>query len=423
MRSVVNRKNQSILITGIDIGSTSIRIAVGQYVPKKEQDPDLHILGMVEVPSEGVQKGAITSIEETVSSLSNALEQVERLTGVMVEHAWVGISGTHILSQKNKGVVAVAKSDGEISQEDVDRVVEASKTVSIPLNYEILHVIPHSFGVDGQIGIKDPVGMTGIRLEVDAQIIFGLTQHIKHITKAVYRTGIDIDDLVLSILAAGDVVTTQRQKELGVAVVNIGGSTTSIVIYEEGDVSHSAVLPIGADYITSDVAIGLRTSIDVAERVKVEYGHCVAKSIPKRERINLSSLGSPDDEEISLHYVAQIIQARVSELMQKIQYELRVVDRDGRLPAGIVFTGGGAKINGLIDLAKDELSLPASLGYPMYMSGGQGKVHDISFSSVLGLVKWGSSIYNGSRTKSPSRFTSAGKVLKSMQDVWKSLIP
>ena len=420
---MARRNRQSQLITGIDIGSTAIRIALAQYTPKENAEPELHVLGMIEVPSEGVQKGMITSIEEAVSSLSNGLEQIERLTGAMIEHAWIGVSGSHILSQRNKGVVAVAKSDGEISQEDVDRVVEASRTISVPLNYEILHVIPHSFGVDGQTGIKDPVGMTGIRLEVDAQIIFGLTQHIKHTTKAVYRTGIDIDDLVLSVLAAGDVVTTQRQKELGTVVVNIGGSTTSLIVYEDGDIIHTAVLPIGAGYITNDIAIGLRTSIDVAERVKVEYGHCVAKSIPKRERMNLSVVGAHDDEEVSLHYVAQIVEARVGEILQKIQKELQSVDRDGRLPAGIIFTGGGAKISGLIDLAKKELGLPASLGYPMYMSGGQGKVHDISFSSVLGLVKWGASIYENGNVRSGSRFSSAGKVLKSMQDVWKSLMP
>jgi len=420
---MAGKKGQSILITGIDIGSTAIRIAMGQLRQGQESQPELNIVGMVEVPSEGVQKGVINSIEETVSSLSNALEQVERLTGVMVEHAWIGISGANILSQKNKGVVAVAKSDGEISQADVSRAVEATKTISIPLNYEILHVIPHMFGVDGQTEIKDPVGMTGIRLEVDAQIIFGLTQQIKHITKAVYRTGIDIDDLVLSILATGDAVTTNKQKELGVAVVNIGGSTTSMVVYEGGDIIHTSVLPIGASYVTNDIAIGLRTSIEVAELAKREYGHCVSSEIPKREQINLSSVGSADDEEVSLHYMAQIIEARVAELIEKINKELRTIDRDGRLPAGVIFTGGGAKISGLVDLAKEELALPSALGYPMYMTGGQGKVHDIAFSSALGLVKWGASVHGGSKSRVPSRFASASKVLQSMHSMWESLMP
>ncbi len=411
------------LITGIDLGSNAIRIALGQYTRSQNHGGDLNILGLVEVPSEGLHRGAVTSIEETVSSLSHGLEQIERLTGALIEHAWIGVSGTHIISQKSKGVVAVAKSDGEISTDDVGRAVEAARTVSVPLNYEILHVIPHTFGVDGQIGIKDPVGMTGIRLEVDAQIIFGLAQQMKHLTKAVYRTGIDIDDLVLSILAAGDVVSTSRQRDLGVAVVNIGGSTTSLVVYEEGDIIHTAVIPIGSEYITNDVAIGLRTSIDVAERVKIEYGHANAKDIPKRERINLSSVGAPDEEEIALRYVAEIIEARVGEILERIDKELASIGRSGKLPAGIIFTGGGAKLSGLIELSKEQLALPASLGYPLYMSGGQGKVHDIAFSSALGLVKWGADIQYSGKNRQLSRFGGTQKVVKRIQDVWKTLMP
>lgn len=419
------RNSQPSLITGIDLGSTAIRIALGQYTRTQQHGGDLNILGLVEVPSEGLHRGAVTSIEETVSSLSHSLEQIERLTGALIEHAWIGVSGTHIISQKSKGVVAVAKSDAEISTDDVARAVEAARTVSVPLNYEILHVIPHTFGVDGQIGIKDPVGMTGIRLEVDAQIIFGLTQQIKHLTKAIYRTGIDIDDLVLSILAAGDAVTTSRQRDLGVAVVNIGGSTTSLVVYEEGDIVHTAIIPIGSEYITNDVAIGLRTSIDVAERVKIEYGHANAKDIPKREKINLSSAGSPDDEEVALKYIAEIIEARVGEILEKIDKELAAIGRNGKLPAGIIFTGGGAKLSGLIDLAKEQLLLPASLGYPLYMSGGQGKVHDIAFSSALGLVKWGADIQFSGKDRQIARFGggSAQKVVKRLQDAWKTLMP
>lgn len=411
------------LITGIDLGSNAIRIALGQYTRSQNHGGDLNILGLVEVPSEGLHRGTVTSIEETVSSLSHGLEQIERLTGALVEHAWIGVSGTHIISQKSKGVVAVAKSDGEISTDDVGRAVEAARTVSVPLNYEILHVIPHTFGVDGQTGIKDPVGMTGIRLEVDAQIIFGLAQQIKHLTKAVYRTGIDIDDLVLSILAAGDAVSTSRQRDLGVAVVNIGASTTSLVVYEEGDIIHTAVIAMGSEYITNDVAIGLRTSIDVAERVKTEYGHANAKDIPKRERINLSSVGSPDEEEVALRYVAEIIEARVGEILEKIDKELASIGRSGKLPAGIIFTGGGAKLSGLIELAKEQLLLPASLGYPLYMSGGQGKVHDIAFSSALGLVKWGADIQYAGKNRQLSRFGGTQKVVKRIQDVWKTLMP
>ena len=279
------------LITGIDIGSSAVRIAVGQIINQGSGEL-LQILGCAEVPAEGIHKGIITSIDDAVSSVAACLERAERLAGAQVSHAIVGISGSHILSQQSKGVVAVAKPDGEITEEDVVRAVEAARTVATPVNYEILHVIPKTFTVDGQSGIKDPTGMTGVRLEVDAQIIQGVSSQIKNISRVVYRTGLEIDSLVLSILAAADVVTTQRQKELGVAVVNIGASTTSIAIYEEGDVLHTAILPIGSEHITSDIAIGLRTSIDVAERVKTQFGTVLPKAVGRKEEIFLAELGA-----------------------------------------------------------------------------------------------------------------------------------
>ncbi|MFH1433540.1 MAG: cell division protein FtsA, partial [Candidatus Uhrbacteria bacterium] len=205
------------IITGLDIGSHAIRIAVGQIVPTTDQKEQVHIIGAVEVPSEGVNKGTITAIEDATSATSKALEMAERLTGWPVNAAWVGISGSHIMTEESKGVVGVARSDGEIREEDVGRAIEAARTVATPTNYEILHVIPKSFTVDGQRGIKDPVGMSGIRLEVDAVIIQGLTAQIKNLTKCVYRTGLEIEDLVFSVLACAEAVVTNRQKDLGVA--------------------------------------------------------------------------------------------------------------------------------------------------------------------------------------------------------------
>ena len=410
-------------LTGIDIGSTAIRIAVGQYLTGQDGKSDLRILGLVEVPSDGVQKGMVHSIEETVSSLSNGLEQVERLIGAPIEHAWIGISGTHILCQDSRGVVAVAKANGEISSEDVDRVVEAARTVAVPLNYEILHVIPRSFNVDGQTGIKDPISMTGIRLEVNAQIIYGITPHIKNITKAVYRTGIDIDDLVVSILATGAAVTTSKQRELGVAVVNIGGSTTSLIVYEGGDILHTTVLPFGSEHITNDLAIGLKTAIDVAERVKIEYGDCLPTAATKKEKIDLVTFGGQDSELITRHYVASIIGARVSEILEKIEVELGKIERRVRLPAGILFTGGGAKASGLVSLAKEQLNLPAAIGYPLFINSGQSQSNDITFTTAIGLVRWGGERLQDWTKRGEARFSSAGKLLRKFQEVWHSLMP
>lgn len=387
------------IITGLDIGSTHVRVAVGARVETEKSRSGIQIIGVAEVPAAGVQKGVITSIEDAISSVSACLEKAERMTGIPVERALVAVSGTHIISQESKGVVAIARSDGEIRDEDVQRAIEAARTVATPLNYDILHVLPKSFVIDGQAGVKDPIGMTGIRLEVDAQIIQGLSNPLKNLTRCVYRTGIDIDGVVLGILAVAEAVTTPRQRELGVVVANIGGPTTGLVVFEEGDVLCTAVLPIGSDHITSDIAIGLRTSIDVAERVKIEQGHAVPKQV-KKEDIHLAELGAETEEVASRKFVAEIIEARTEEILDRIDRELKKIDRNGRLPAGIVFTGGGAKLSGLTDLAKDRLELPAALGYPIGISSITDKVNDISYSTAVGLVLWGRGATETSRSAS-----------------------
>jgi len=380
------------IITGLDIGSHTIRVAVAQLTPVSEEKEQVHVIGAVEVPSEGVNKGTITSIEDATSSVSKALETAERLTGFPINNAWVGISGSHITTQESKGVVGVARSDGEVREEDVERAIEAARTVATPTNYEILHVIPKSFTVDGQRGIKDPVGMSGIRLEVDAVIIQGLTSQIKNLTKCVYRTGLEIDDLVYSALATAEATVTNRQKDLGVAVLNIGASTTSLVIFEEGDVLHTAVLPIGAGHITSDIAIGLRTSIDIAEQVKLQYATVQPSDFNKRDEFKLSEFGGQDEELFSKKFVAEIAQARAEEIFEKVDAELARVDRAGMLPAGIVLTGGGAKMSGIVDLTKKAMRLPASVGSPIGITSVVDNASDPSFSTVIGLVLWGHSI-------------------------------
>jgi cell division protein FtsA len=375
------------LYTGLDIGSTAIRVVVGQRIG--EQDERLHIVGAAEVPAVGISRGVVSSIEDAVSSVTSALEKVERMTGFPARSAWVGISGNHISSQESRGVIAVARSDGEISEDDIARAIEAARTVATPQNYEILHVIPKSFIVDGQEGIKDPLGMTGVRLEVDTQIIQGLSAQMKSLTKAVYRTGIDIEDLVFSILATAEAVVSQRQKELGVVVVNIGGATTSIAVFEEGDIIHTAVLPIGSDHITSDIAIGLRISIDTAERIKLEYGTASSDEINKRDELDLADIEGGDANPVSRKYVAEIIEARVEEILERVDAELKKIDRSGKLPAGAVLTGGGANLPGLTDAAKKKLRLPAQIGLPSAVSSAIDKANDASFTTAIGLMLWG----------------------------------
>ena len=381
------------IYTGLDIGSHGVHIAVGKVVPSEEGKEQVHIIGAVQQPSVGINKGSITDIEEAVSSVSKALEQAERLTGFPINGAWVGISGNHITSQESRGVIGVARNDSEIREEDVERAIEAARTVATPTNHEIIHVIPKNFVVDGQRGVKDPVGMNGIRLEVDALIIQGLSSQIKNLTKCVYRTGLDIDDLVFSILATAEATVTNRQKELGVCVVDIGASTTSLVVFEEGDILHTAVLPIGGEHVTSDIAIGLRTSIDVAEKAKLKYATCQADAIENEQQINLAELGAADEEYVGQQFVAEIAEARAEEIFEMVDKELEKIDRSGMLPAGVVLTGGGSKLDGMLECAKSNLRLPASLGTPIGVSSVIEQTQDPAMSTAIGLVLWGKQIH------------------------------
>lgn len=389
------KNGQGNLISGLDIGSNSVRIVVGQLQGKENGSSELQILGAAEFPSEGVQKGVVSSIEDVVSSISACLEKVERMVGAPIDSVWVGISGVNILSQNSKGVVAVSKANSEITEEDVNRAIEAARSIATPLNYEVLHVLPRHYTVDGQTGIKDPVSMTGMRLEVDTQIILGSSSQIKNLTKAVYRAGLDIEDLVLFVLATAEVVVTKRQKELGVMVVNVGGSTTGMAVFEEGELLHTAILPLGSQNITNDIAMGLRVPPeDIAERIKIEYGDCHPDLVSKKDEIDLFDVGSPDHQMVKKKFLNEIVSARVEEILQKVDDELRKIQRSGLLPAGVVFTGAGAKIPGLVDLAKKVLRLPANLGYPLNVVSVTDKVSDLGFATAVGLVKWGSEMQN-----------------------------
>jgi cell division protein FtsA len=376
------------LFTGIDIGSTAVRVAVGQRLPVGDKET-VHIIGTAEQPTEGVNRGVINSIEDAVSSVSACLEKVERALGSQVSSAWISVASNQVNTIVSKGLIAVSRTDGEIREEDVDRALQQSQTVAMPANFETIHVLPKSYSVDGQGGIKDPVGMTGVRLEVDTQIIQAQTQYLKNLTKCIYRTGINLEQPVLGVLAAAEVVATQRQRELGVAVVNIGASATSLAVFEGGDLIHISSIPIGSDHVTADLAIGLRTTLDVAELVKLRYASALPAQFDKSDVIDLAELGTDDAEECSLKFVAQVTQARLDEILEKLDRELKKVDRSGMLPAGIVLTGGGSKIPGLVELTKKKMRLPVSLGYPIGVTSYTDRVQDLSFTTAIGLVQWG----------------------------------
>ncbi|MFZ4631981.1 MAG: cell division protein FtsA [Patescibacteria group bacterium] len=413
------------IIAGLDIGSTSIRLVIGQRITGVTGD-ELQIIGAVSVPTAGVSRGIVNSIEETTSSISACLEKAERLVGVPISRVWVGINDPHIKCERSKGVVAVGRSDGEINENDVNRAIEAARALAVPVNYEILHVIPIKFAVDNQGDIKDPIGMNGIRLEVETLIVQGLSTQIKNLTKAIYRTGLEIEDLVLGPLAASEAVLSTKQKELGVAIVNLGSSTTSLAVYEERNLIHTAILPIGAEHITADIAIGLRCPINLAERIKREYGNAIPDNIDSKEEIDVSELVKEEEinDDISLisrKYVADIINARVEEIFEKVDNEFKRIDRSGMLPAGVIFVGGGASLDGLVESAKKRLRLPAAVGQAKNINVVIDKVRSPEFLTALGLVVWGS---HGEGEVSGTKFSkSLGGIFEKTKGLFSKIMP
>ncbi len=370
------------VIVGLDVGTCQIRVAVAQ---RKEESLAPQVLAVSRVPTGGMRKGTVVDIDEVAKNIKEAVQQAERLAGVPVGHAFVSIGGSHILCRASKGVIAVSRADGQISEEDKDRALQAAKAISLALNREIMHCLPRRFNVDGQEAIKNPVGMQGVRLELDALIIEGSAPFIKNLTKSVKEAGLDIDGMTLTIWAASHAVLNKRQKELGVLVLDFGGGTTGMAVFEEGDILHCQILPVGSAHITNDIAIGLRTSVDVAEKIKVEYGSTLPGDIGKKETIDLTKMGEAEGQ-VARHQVAEIIEARVSEILDLVNKELKKIDRAGLLPAGVVLVGGGAKMRGLPELVKERLKLPVQLGSVRELEGVVEEMDDPALATVGGLI-------------------------------------
>ncbi|MBI4127722.1 MAG: cell division protein FtsA [Parcubacteria group bacterium] len=378
---------QPEVISGIDVGSTTIRTLIGQ----RQEEGSLAIIGIGVAPSEGLRRGVVVDVESAVSSISAALEAAERMAGMPVARALVAITGEHVASQESQGVIAISRPNGEIGEDDINRVIDASAAISIPPNREIVHIIPKTFSVDGQRGIKDPTNMNGVRLEVVSHLITGSVPFMKNLTKCVYQAGVDVEELVFAPLASANAVLTKRQRELGVTLIDIGGGTTSVVVYEEGNIIGSWVFPIGGMHITNDIAIGLRTSIDVAEAVKLAYGVADPTAVPAGATFNLKEVSQSEDSEVSQREVAEMIEARVAEIFGFVDGALKKIDRSGMLPIGAVLTGGTVKLPGMVEVAKRELRLPAKIGIPSQLTSLAGEISDPSYAVVSGLLKWGAS--------------------------------
>ncbi|OGH12178.1 MAG: cell division protein FtsA [Candidatus Levybacteria bacterium RIFCSPHIGHO2_01_FULL_36_15] len=387
----------SNIIVGADIGTSKIATVIAQV-----QEEGINILGVSEVASRGIRKGQIVDIEEASSALNASLNTAERMAGYSIDKVFCSISGLNIESQNSKGVVAVSQPEGEIIYQDVDRVLEAASAISLPSTKSILHVVPRTFTVDGEPGIKDPVGMNGVRLEVDTHIITANSTTIKNIQKVLEaEAGVELRALVFSGYASSQAVLTDTEKELGVILVDIGAGVTNIAIFVEGALSYSSVIPIGAKHITNDIAIGLRVSLESAEKIKLFLSKKQNRKSKYDKDEDTSEIESDDVDLGSLRLIEEvrkvskktlvegIIRPRLNEIFTMVLIELKKSGFLTQTPAGVVITGGGAKTVGAVDAAKRMLSMPVRIGMPYGMTGLIDEVEDPSFSTVCGLVMFG----------------------------------
>jgi len=372
---------RSQIVTGLDIGTSAIKVLVVQ-----KRNNELEVLAQSQIPSFGVRKGSVVNVEQVTNNIVALLAEAEKLSGKRINSVFVNIGGSHLYLTGSDGIISVSRADQKISQEDIERVLQAARAINIPSNEEILDVFPKEFIIDDQKGIKEPLGLTGIRLEAKVNLLCVFSPSFIKLTQAVLGSKIQIDDIVPSPLAAAAAVLTPQQKELGVALVDIGSATTSLAVFEEGDLIHFAVFPIGSANITNDIAIGLKTDVNIAENIKKEHGTCVLagkkeKAPGSKKKVEI--IDKTSSASFSKKALIDIIEPRVSEIFELINKELKKIGRQQLLPGGIVLTGGGAKLPKIKELVKRELKLPCEIGIP---SGIIGIEEDPSLATVCGLV-------------------------------------
>lgn len=421
--------NKSKIVAGIELGSSKIATLIGQVnIDPNTQEAAVSILGAAQAPSAGIRKGQIVDIEEAVEAVISSVEAAERMAGYNLDSAFVAVGGAHVHSQNSHGVVAVSDPEGEISPSDVDRVIEAASAVSLPQSREVVHVIPREFIVDGEAGVKDPVGMTGVRLEVDTHIVTAAGAAIKNVRKAVNEVGVEIEGLVFSGFAASEAALSSTEKELGCVLVDIGGGTTSVAAFVEGALAYSSVIPVGAKNVTNDLAIGLRVSLESAEKIKLALSsEANKKNKEESDDIDLETLGVPDIKKVSKKTLTEgIIRPRLNEIFTMVRLELeRESSIHGRIPSGVVLTGGGAETVGALDAAKRMLALPTRLGKPKGVGGLIDDIMNPAFATPIGLVLYGAKIPSGEaltsftkRIKLPSK-----GIFGKLTEVVKDLLP
>ncbi|HET6361653.1 MAG TPA: cell division protein FtsA [Gemmatimonadota bacterium] len=384
------------IIVGLDIGTTKI----GCIIAELDSERNVKIVGVGTSRSEGLRRGVVVNLEKTVVSIGRAIEEAELMAGVEVRNVYAGIAGDHIRSINSHGVIAVSRGGVEITRADIGRVVDAAKAVAIPMDREILHILPQEFTVDDQKGIKDPTGMAGIRLEVDVHIVTGAVSSAQNLVKAIQQAGYQVRDLVLEPLASSHGVLTDDERELGVALLDIGGGTTDIALFHEGSIRHTAVIGLGGNSVTNDIAIGLRTPARDAERIKERYGAAVASTVDPDEEIVVPHMAGQGERRVSRELLASIIQPRMEEILSLARADIKKSGWQDKVPSGFVLTGGAAALPGTVELAEEILAMPVRIGRPLGVTGLVDSVDEPRFATGVGLV-----IYGRDAGREENRFT------------------
>jgi len=371
------------IIVGLDVGTTKTCVIVGEIT-----NAGIDIIGIGTHPSSGIQKGVVVNIDSTVDSIKRAVEEAELMSECEIRSVSTGIAGSHIKGLNSYGIVAV--KGGEVDEYDVKRALEAAKAIAIPLDRKVIHILPQYYIVDDQGGVKNPIGMSGVRLEAKVHVVTGSVTSVQNIIKSVNRVGLDVNDIILEPLASSEAILSQDEKDLGVALIDIGGGTTDIAVFAEGSIQHTAVLPLGGQYVTSDISVGLRTPVLEAEKIKIKYGCTYTPLIPQNEIIEVPSVGGRNPRNVSRQVLGEIIEPRIEEILSLAHREIVKSGYDDLLAAGVVLTGGTAILEGITELAEQVFNVPVRTGYPVGVGGITDIVNSPMYTTGVGLVIYGS---------------------------------
>jgi len=398
----MSKKTEKNLIVGLDIGTSKVVAIVAEV----SVECGMEIIGIGSHPSRGLKKGVVVNIESTVQSIQRAIEEAELMAGCQIHSVYAGIAGSHIRSLNSHGIVAIR--DSEVNQADVDRVIDAARAVAIPADQKILHILPQEFVIDKQEGIREPVGMSGVRLEAKVHMVTGAVSAAQNIIKCVRRCGLEVDDIILEQLASSYSVLTDDEKELGVCLVDIGGGTTDIAVFTDGAISHTAVIPIAGDQVTNDIAVALRTPTQHAEEIKIKYACALTQLASPEETIEVPSVGDRPPRRLARQTLAEVVEPRYEELLSLVQAELRRSGFENLIAAGIVMTGGSSKMEGVIELAEEIFHMPVRLGSPQYVTGLVDVVRNPIYATGVGLLLFGNQHRNDRGSESAAGGSAKG---------------